>query len=175
MYLDKDLRLSSDSLAEIRCALDAVKEGMEDHLIAINENTNEIESNHEFLCNLSEKIDKLSERLEKIELFLNEKARFEIDQKPEFHVKTLSNREKEVFMMLYGLNESIGTVTYMDIAKRTGLTEDLVSGYITSMIEKGIPVHKKYINGKSHLLLNKHFRNLQAKENILGIEQKTIY
>lgn len=175
MYLEKEVKLSSGHLAYFKHTADGIREEIEDHLISINENTNEIEANHEFLCSLNEKIDKLSERLEKIELFLHEKARFEIEEKQEFKVKQLSKREKEVFLMLYAMNESLGSITYLDIAKRTGLTEDLVSGYITSMIEKGIPIHKKYVNGKAHLMLNKHFRNLQAKENILQIEQKTIF
>ena len=39
-----------------------VKEELEDHLTAINENTNEISANYEYLCEIDSKMDKLNER-----------------------------------------------------------------------------------------------------------------
>ena len=127
IHTEKEVPLYKFTNIDVRSIVKEIKEALDDHLIAVNENTNEIESNHEFLLTISEKIDKMSERLEKIELFLNNKANFKLEEKQDFKVKMLSNREKEVFMMLYSLSESIGTTTYIDIAKRIGLTENLVS------------------------------------------------
>jgi hypothetical protein len=165
----------SDDKNDLKQSIEDIKEAVEDHLISINENTNEIESNYELICSLNDKMDKISERLEKIELFLHEKADFFIEEKPNFDIKPLTKREQEVFLVLYTLDESKNSITYLDITKRTGLTEDLVSNYITRMIEKGVPILKKYINGKAHLKLNRQFKQLQAKENILNIEQRTIF
>ena len=170
----RELSSNDNSIYRIKRFIDEVNEQFEDHLQAINENTNEIESNYELLSDLNKKIDKISERLEKIELFLHEKANFNLEEKQEFSIEPLTKREKEVFLILYTLEETKDYVTYLDIAKRTGLTEDLVSSYIKSLIDKDIPILKKYINGKAHLRLNAAFKTLQAKENILQIEQRTI-
>ena len=126
------------------------------------------------MCKLDSKIDKLAERLDQISMFLKEKAGFELENKPEFNPMQLTKREKEVFLFLYTLESSDDGVTYLDIARSSGLTEDLVSTYITNMVEKNIPIRKRYINSKVHLKLDPVFKGLQAKENILKIEQTLI-
>ena len=165
---------STQKIKQLSEIIGDINDQFEDHLHAINENTNEIEANYELLNSLGSKIDKLNERLEKIELFLHEKADFELEKEQIFEIMPLSAREQQVFLMLYTLEETKGSVTYMDITKRIGLTEDLVANYIKSMVEKGVPILKKYIAGKAHLRLDQRFKRLQAKENILKIEQKTI-
>ena len=159
---------------QIRQDISQAKEQLNDHLISINDNTSEIQANYEFMCKIDSKIDKLNERLDQISMFLKEKAGFEFDEKPEFNPMKLTKREKEVFLFLYTLESSENGVTYLDIARGSGLTEDLVSSYITNMIEKNIPIKKRYINGKAHLKLDAVFKSLQAKENILKIEQTMI-
>jgi hypothetical protein len=42
------------------------------------------------------------------------------------------------------------------------------------MIAKGVPIRKKYLHNQAHFALNPHFKAMQAKENILGIEQQTL-
>jgi len=49
-----------------------------------------------------------------------------------------------------------------------------VREYVTNLLEKGIPIQKKYVNTIPHLLLDPKFKNLQAKKNILKIEQKIL-
>lgn len=166
--------VSTQKVKQFGEILDDINDQFEDHLHAINENTNEIEANYELLNTLNSKIDKLNERLEKIELFLHEKANFEPEKEQVFEIRPLSTREQQVFLILYTLEETKGHVTYLDIARRISLTEDLVAQHTKSMIEKGVPILKKYINGKAHLRLDSSFKRLQAKENILKIEQKTI-
>jgi len=42
------------------------------------------------------------------------------------------------------------------------------------MLQKGVPITKKYIANEAHLSLNPKFKSLQAKENILQIEQRRL-
>ena len=99
---------------------------------------------------------------------------FSAPKKPKFEPKPLTNNEQDVFLVLYTLEEKKGAVTYTDICKRTGLSKDLVASYITRMIEKNVPIIKRYVNKEPHLRLDPQFKRLQAKENILGLSQRTI-
>ena len=149
-----------------------IKEQMEDQLAAVNENTNEIQSNYEFLCELDAKMNKMAERMAKIELFL-ERQGFEREQKPIFEIEPLTSREKDLFLVLYTLEEK-GPVTYKELMRASGLTEELVQAYITRLIEKGVPIIKQYAQNTAYLRLERRFKQLQAKENLLNITQKTL-
>lgn len=150
-----------------------IKDEFEDHLTAINENTNEIQSNYELLCNIDQKLNKLTERLDKLEIFL-QKHGLKTEQTEKFKPTRLSKREQEIFLILYTLEEVKGSVTYLDIAHRVSLPEDIIASYISNMLQKGLPIIKKYIANETHLNLNPKFKALQAKENILQIEQRTL-
>lgn len=154
----------------IKRAFESVKQEFEEHLQAINENTTEIQSNYEHIFQSDSKIDKLAERLDKIELFLQKQASFASEGSRQFDVKPLTKTEQEIFMVLYALEDDKGLVSYHDIYRRTEISENLVGNYISSMIEKGIPIAKKYFNGKPYLKLDEQFKQLQAKENILSID-----
>ncbi len=159
--------------SQLHKAFSQIQDEFEDHLIAINENTNEIQANYEFLCKIDQKLNKVTERIDKITLFL-QKQGLEIEEKEQFKPMKLSKREQEVFLLLYTLEEIKGSVTYLDLAKKACLTEDLISFYISNMTRKGVPIIKKYIANETHLSLNPSFKSLQAKENILQIDQKTL-
>ena len=158
----------------VKVLFDELKDEMNEHLDAINENTNEISSNYESLCELDYKIGKLSERLDQLQLFLEQSLGYKAEKKPKFTPQPLTNNEQDVFLVLYTLEDKKGSVSYADIAKRTGLSEELVAQYITRMIEKNVPVIKRYVNNEPLLKLDPHFKRLQAKENILGLNQRTI-
>ena len=169
--------LYSDAFKEsnslLNDAFSQIRDEFEDHLTAINENTNEIQANYEFLSNVDQKMNKLAERLDKIEMFL-QSAGMEIDEKPSFKPIRLSKREQEIFLMLYTLEEVKGSVTYLDIARKVCLTEDIVASYMANMVRKGVPITKKYVANEAHLKINPQFKALQAKENVLGIEQRRL-
>ena len=46
----------------------------------------------------------------------------------------------------------------------------MVNEYLARLVEKGIPLMKKFINGASYIRLNPEFKRVQAKENILMID-----
>ena len=151
-------------------ALNDIKKGFEEHLQAINENTNEIQSNYEYLCEIENKINKLTERVDQIQLFLQSNSNFIVDKIDNFEIKPLTRKEQYVFLVLYALEDEKGFVSYSDIARKTGFTESLVRDYIISITEKGVPIIKSYINNRAYLKLDKEFKRLQAKENILMID-----
>jgi hypothetical protein len=167
-------RQESDIRYAIKMLFDEMREELDEHLDSINQNTNEISSNHEYLCELDYKFNKLSERLDQLELFLEGNLGFSRLKKPKFQPKPLTNNEQDVFLVLYTLEEKKGAVSYPEIAKRTGLSEDMVSHYIARMIEKNVPIIKRYVNNQPLLRLDPKFKRLQAKENILGLNQRMI-
>lgn len=141
-----------------------VKEELNDHREAINQNTNEVQSVYEYLCRLDSKIDKLIERLDELSLFFNDMNA--IKQK-KINICELTRKEKEVFLVIYA-NDSI---TYKGIAKKLLLTENLVGCYITSLISKGVPLIKRYVNNEIYLYLDPEFKAMQTKENIVEISE----
>ena len=166
------LRGISLELARLNKALKAefmrIRQESEEHLQAINENTNEITSNYECLCELECKLDRLSERVEHIEMHL-ELHPDVCSKKSKFDVKRLNRKEQDVFLVIYTLEEEKGSLTYEDIAKKLDMSEQLASNYVTSLIEKGVPIIKRYLNSKPYLKLDPEFKTLQAKENILQL------
>ena len=153
----------------LRSEFTEIKQEFEEHLQAINENTNEISANYEYICELERKLDKLSERVDQIQMYLESYSGNYIARKNNFDVKKLNRREQEVFLVIYTLEEEKGSLTYGDIAKKLGISEQLAGNYVTSIIEKGVPIIKRYINSKPFLRLDPEFKTLQAKENILQL------
>lgn len=164
---DKEVTLKSEIKEvkkELKKNLSSIRDEFEDHLEAINENTNEIQSNYEFLCELDSRIEKLNEKIDKIQFLLEGKR--EIN----YEIMPLTRREQEIFLVLYTSNDFL---SYSDIAKKTTLTFSLVQAYISNIIAKGIPILKKYINNKVLLYLEPAFKSTQAKENLVQVDVKT--
>ena len=145
---------------DLKKNLTSVRNEFEDHLESINENTNEIQSNYEFLCELDNKIEKLNERIDKIQFLLEGK------KESNYEVMPLTRREQEIFVVLYTSDDFL---SYSDVAKKTSLTFSLVQAYISNIIAKGIPILKKYIQNKVFLYLDPVFKNLQAEKYLVEI------
>lgn len=146
-----------------------LKNELNEHLEAINENTSEIQASYECMNELDGKMEKLVERIERIELFLQSNSNFIIEEKS-FDIRPLTKTEQHVFLVIYALEDEKGLVSYHDISRKTGLPGYVVSEYIARLVEKGIPVIKKYVNSMPYIKLNPDFKRLQAKENILMID-----
>lgn len=149
--------------------LNSVKNELDDHLEAINENTSEIQTSYECINEINGKMEKLAERVEAIEIFLQRYSNFSFTEKS-FDVKPLTRTEQNVFLVIYALEDEKGVVSYTDICKKTGLPGYLVDDYIARLVEKGVPLLKKYVNNLPFVRLNPEFKRLQAKENILMID-----
>lgn len=146
-----------------------IRQEFEEHLQAINENTNEIAANYEYTCELESKLDKLNERVDQIQMCLESNSGIAVARIQDFEVKQLTRMEQQVFLVIYTLEEEKGTITYEDIASKLSISEHLAASYVTSMIEKGVPIMKRYINSKPYLRLDPVFKTLQTKENILQL------
>ncbi len=155
---DAGARLAMNSI------FDALREELDDHRAAINENTNEIQANHEYIRSVEEKLDKLHARIEELFLLVEgKKAEHKVEIQP------LTKREQEVFQALYIVGESIPFVSYKQLARKLGTSEALVSGFVTNLIEKGVPIIKKYDGGHAFVQLEPKFRQKQAKEVVIGL------
>ena len=152
----------------IREDCNRIKQELEDHLQAINENTNEISANYEYINSIERKIDRIIERIDEIQMS-HEVRPAETIFKDNFDVKRLNKREQEVFLVIYTSEEEMGSITYRDIAERLRISEQLAGAYVTSLIEKGVPILKKYINSVPFLHLDPEFKTLQTKQNILQL------
>ncbi|MBI2135206.1 hypothetical protein HYU09_04385 [Candidatus Woesearchaeota archaeon] len=154
---------------DIKDDLNGIKNELNGYLEAINENTSEIQASYESMNGLNDKMEKLAERIERIELFLQSNSNFIVEGKS-FDIKPLTKTEQHVFLVIYALEDEKGLVSYTDISRKTGFPGYVVSEYIARLVEKGIPVIKKYVNSMPYIKLNPDFKRLQAKENILMID-----
>ncbi|MBI2141030.1 hypothetical protein HYU16_01260 [Candidatus Woesearchaeota archaeon] len=169
---------SADSAVEVlnrkfEAALTGVREEFDDHRESINDNTNEIEANYELLCKLEAKVDRLQEQIEKFHLSLSRFLGDSSQQQPDMGSIELDEREKEVFLVLYTASDQ-KPLAYREIAAAIKESEFLVRGYVTNMVEKGVPIVKRYINDVAYIALDRSFKDRQAKENIVKLSQRTV-
>ena len=152
--------------------LRGVREEFDEHLESINDNTTEIQANYEYITRVDEKLSRMLERLENLESWMSRLTGVPIRPDEEEKIR-LDETEQKVFLMIYTAS-SEKPITYEDIAQYLGENEFVIRGYVTNMLEKGIPVQKKYQDRQVFLFLAKDFRERQAKHNILGISQTTV-
>ncbi len=152
--------------SKLRLAFQKVRSELDDHLQSINENTNEIQSSHEYITKLEMKLEKLNEKVEELMILQNLTTE---KQKSKMNNVRLTIREQEVFLILYTEENFL---TYSKIAKKLGLTPSLVSSYVTNLIAKGVPIIKKFENNQAKVKLDTQFRKLQAKQNLLKISPR---
>ena len=158
-------RLVDQTAAEaLQSVLEGLREELDDHRTAINENTNELQSNHEYIHAVEEKLDKLQARLEELFLVVTGAA-----EKQKTEIQPLTKKEQEVFQALYVVGEGVPFVSYKQLARKLGWSEALISGFITNLVEKGVPVVKKYDAGQAFVQLEQKFRQKQAKEVVIGL------
>lgn len=150
--------------------VEEVKAELDEHRASINDNTDEIQSNFSYLCELDKKIEMIAERLD--ELYLAVRG---AKEEKKFKIASLTSREKEVFMALYALGEVQPFVSYKQMARKLCVTDSLVASYITNLVEKGVPIIKKYDGGIAYIKLDVDFRQLQAKENVVGVNTLLSY
>jgi hypothetical protein len=157
---------------ELKSAFSQIREEFDEHLDAINENTNEIQANYEYLCEIDNKINKLNEKIEEIQLILSKLTGQKLDLKPEYYrIDPLGPEEQKMFLAIYSEDKPL---SYMELAKRVGKPLTLVRSYVTNLIEKGIPINKSYVKGRPHVMIDAGFKSLQAKKNIVGINQQIL-
>ena len=165
--------ISLEKLNEsLKLTFSQIYEEFEDHLQAINENTSEIQENYTFLCELDNKIAKLNERIDEIHSILSKFTGKKTLKTPSFEdIDPLTSTEKNVFLNLYTEEQPI---SFSELAAKIKMSIPLARQYITNLLEKGIPIQKIYKNTIPYIALDQRFKNLQAKKNILKIEQRIL-
>lgn len=147
---------------DIKFAFKSVKEELNVHLDTINQNSSEIQSIYECLNELDSKIEKLNERIDNIQMYVAPEAdetSFSID---------LTHREQEVFLVIYSENNNISA---KDIGKKLGFSDEMVNRYVYNMISKGVPILRQYSEGDVLVSLDLKFKDLQARKNVLKIDE----
>jgi Fic family protein len=158
--------------AEFRAALQGIREEFDDHLESINENTGEIQTNYEYLCRLDAKIEKLNDKVDQLQHWMSRITGLPVEEDEVGKIQ-LTPEEKQIFLVVYTTSRE-RPVTYADIGKALHMSEFLVRSYVTSLVEKGIPVCKQYIRNTAYLSLDSRFKELQTKHNVLSISQMTV-
>jgi predicted transcriptional regulator len=146
----------------VKRSFSAVKEEMDDHLYSINRNTDEIHEVYEYLSELDSKLEKLSERMDQFEMQTRPNT------VPQGIDEPLTRREQEVFMAIYTAEKRVNVA---DIARQLGYTEKMVTNYLYDLVSKGVPIVKECSKGEMQLSLNAQFKDVQAKQNVLQIEE----
>ncbi len=152
--------------------LKGVREEFDDHLESINDNTNEIQANYEYISKIDEKLERMEKKLSQLESWMARLTGVSVPEEEERRI-FLTEKEKKVFLILYTASEE-ERVTYAKIAESIGENEFLIRGYVTNMLEKGVPIQKRYFERQVYISLDNDFREKQAKSNILGISQTTV-
>ncbi len=139
--------------------LDIIKKILEDHFFSINENTSEIQALFDYLQELETKWDKISQRLDQLQLSQGQMV-------PKPVISPLNRMERKVFLTLY--TEEI-PLSYKEIAVKADIPLALVPECLSTLISKGIPFQRSLFNNQLFLKLEPVFKELQAKENVVNL------
>lgn len=163
--LNKEISKKFDEIEKkISASFKIVREEFEDHLDAINENTNEIQSHIDYIEEIDSKIKKLNEKIEELQMMVNQ-----IANNSHF---CLTKNEQMIFLVLYSIEET--PLSYSDIARKLNMTELSVKAHIYSLINKGIPIVSRIINGMPYFKLEKQFKERQEKEHLVKISSSIL-
>jgi len=136
--------------ARIKNSFAAVKEEIEDHLVAINENTDELKRHSDFMNELENRIEMVSEKLESLQLMVMQLMK-----------SSLNENEKKILDVL---SKSTSFLSCRDIAFFTAVSELFVKAHLFSMICKGVPLKEKVIDNQSYFVLE---RKTESKQTVM--------
>lgn len=136
-----------------------IRRALEEYLSAINENTSEIQALFDYLREFELKVDKLSQRLDWMQLEQGKPL-----EKPA--VAPLNQTEKNVFLVLYTEDTPL---SYQEIAMKSNVPLALIPECISSLVDKGIPFTRSFVNKHVFLRLAEGFKERQARENLINL------
>jgi len=136
---------------------------LEEHLSSINDNTGEIQVLFDYLNDVEKKVDRLSERLDRLQL--NQDLSVERQS-----IEPLTTTEKKIFLVLYTEEHPL---TFEEVAQKSRIDVVTAKENISSLVNKSVPLQRSFCNGQFFFALNKDFKDLQAKENIVNLSLKS--
>ena len=149
----------SNIIRNIRGEFHNVRQALEEHLSAINENTSEIQSLFNYLQEMDVKMEKLTSRLDQLQL--NQGLPL-----PKTEVQSLNHVEKKVFLVLYTEETPLA---FNEIANRAEVPNSIVPECISSLARKGIPLSRTFCNEQLFVKISNEFKEMQAKENVVNL------
>ncbi|MBI1970309.1 hypothetical protein HYS47_01035 [Candidatus Woesearchaeota archaeon] len=142
-----------------------VKDELDEHLLAINENTRDIETQQNVLDVLDEKMEKLNMRVDTMQrMFRNfiMQTKVRID---------LSINEQKLFIILYEFGKYV-PLTYL--LSKTLIESAELEDCLAALSDKGIPIERRTIGEKIYVKMDEDFRKLQASEPIVRVSQSVV-
>jgi len=135
-----------------------IRQALEEHLGAINDNTTEIQALFDYLHEVEVKVDKLNQRLDTVQLAFTDT--------PKFSITPLNQTEKKIFLVLY---TEEAPLSYAEIAVKANISKAVIPECICSLGNKGIPLSRSFYNDQIFLKLGPRFKEMQAKENLVNL------
>lgn len=128
-----------------------IKEELDEHLDALNQNTAEIGAVHDYLSELDVRLAKLGERVDALQTLL-------LAQTPSVKSVRLTPKEEELLRVLIDAKEPMSSLM---MGKLTGLTVDLAAQTLYCLKQKGIPVHAQLVDEQTFYVVESSFKELQ--------------
>ncbi len=116
--------------------LSSIREELDEHLDALNQNTGELSAVYEHVCEIDARLEKLVERVDALQALILSQNSVTQSSRETRQVK-LTQKERGV---LQALRNSAGPVTSIQVGKLVGLTSDLAAQTIFVMSQKGVPI-----------------------------------
>jgi len=135
-----------------------VRQNFSEHLSAINENTSELQSFFDYIQELDQKIEKLSQRIDQVQL------QNQIKDKP--YIVPLNSTEKKIFLTLYTEERPLNC---LEISQKSSVPLSIIREHITALSQKGVPLSRSFVNNQTFYTLDKQFKEWQAKNNIVNL------
>ena len=150
---------------ELKVVFSKIKEEFDDHLESINQNTIELQSLFEYLSRLNDKLDKLSAKIDSTTVHDRRQS-----AKKELLTIVLTREEEEVLAILLSNSKRNALTTYDIIAEKLNITPVYTANIVTSLLEKGIPVEKRLLNGNVLVEIDRMFHERDLQYNIVTID-----
>lgn len=128
-----------------------IREELDEHLDALNQNTAEIASTHEYVSELDMKIEKLTERIDALQALL-------LAQTPASKNSLKLNAKEED--VLRALQESTEPLNSTQIGRLCGLTPDLTAQTLYCLKQKGVKVLAQTVGEDTFYALDGRFSSV---------------
>jgi len=152
---------SSGAFDNLKREVSAIREELDEHLQAINDNTSEQEIQNTYICEIDNRLTKIEEKVDELHFLLKQLA-----NRAKLSVE-LSKDEQRIFLILYTHGNFMKTA---EVSSKTYIDVEVVEDALASMMDKGIPVDREILNGEVYFRMNKEFRLRQAKESVIKID-----
>ncbi len=134
---------------------------LEDHLNSINESNVEIQALFDYVQQVETKIDKLTQRLDSLQLG---NLHMCTQEKP--NVEPLTQVEKQIFLVLYTEETPL---TFKEIAHQAKLPTSIIAECVSTIVQKGIPLQRSFFKDQLFIKLDPIFKEQQAKQNVVNL------